>query len=156
MNLDQRLHHAARELRELRIEPPPLGSAAMPTARSTPLRRVPALVAPMLFVLGGLVVVAGGLRPDTVRFEQPMPSPTTVLSPAPDTDVAEGDNTPAGRTSVGRTPVGSAPVGTTPAEELRMIAELVAEVDPALAPSVDPVDPGDPPPIVRPGPIGAV
>lgn len=50
MTIERRLHHAARELRELEIDVPPL---------TAPRRRQPSLVlqamaAPMLFVAGGL------------------------------------------------------------------------------------------------------
>lgn len=65
MSLDRRLHHAARDLREVAIEPPPFEHVLAGRVR---VRRMPSLVAPMLFVLGGLVVasgVTGGLaQPD--------------------------------------------------------------------------------------------
>ncbi len=139
MNIDQRLHHAARELRELNIEPPLLDLGAVPLARAAPHRRIPALVAPMLFVLGGLVMVAGELRPDTARVDEPAPAPTTVTKPTPDAVDAS-----------------SIPVRTTPTDELRMIAELVADIGPDLAPDQDQADSAVPPPVVRPGPIGAI
>lgn len=64
-DIERRLHHAARELRSVEIEPPRLAPFAMhqvPTVRRSGLAgRVPALVMPVLFVLGGLAVIAGGL-----------------------------------------------------------------------------------------------
>ncbi|NNE11325.1 MAG: hypothetical protein HKN41_03680 [Ilumatobacter sp.] len=55
MTIERRLYHAARELRAVPIEVPELGEAT-PARR---MRKVPALAAPVLFVVGGLVAVSG-------------------------------------------------------------------------------------------------
>jgi len=62
MNVDRRLHHAARELREVPIDVPLLDDlthrsepAGRPRPRPRP--RLAALAAPMLFVAGGLLAV---------------------------------------------------------------------------------------------------
>ena len=64
-DLERRLHHAARELRSIDIEPPPLATIAPSRASarrpSGLAARVPALVMPVLFVLGGLAVIGGAL-----------------------------------------------------------------------------------------------
>ena len=60
MNLEHRLHHAARELRAVEIEAPPLAALSAPRRPTGIVSRVPALVMPVLFVLGGLAVIAGG------------------------------------------------------------------------------------------------
>lgn len=134
MNIDQRLHHAARELREVAIEPPPLGTGRSLGARTGTLRRIPALVAPVLFAVGGLVMVAGGLRPDPPALDGPA-SPTR----------------PVEATTPGGAPVGAAvEAPATPDEELRIIASLVAQVTPAAATGEDAT------PVVPPGPTGVV
>lgn len=138
MNLEQRLQHAARDLRNLHVEPPPFDIAGAPGSRSASVRRIPALVAPVLFVLGGLVMASGGLRTESVRHDKPTPTQVPVPTSI----------TPAGEAvEVAAEPV---TVGTTPNEELRIIADLVAEVGPPASSF------GTRPPIVRPGPTGVV
>lgn len=134
MNLEQRLQHAARELRELPVETPPLFAGAPSPVRGTPTRRIPALVAPVLFALGGLVMVAGGLR-------------NTTAGDAPDSGAvptAIDATTPARRS----TPAAVAPI--TAEQELRIIAALAADAGHGRLSSTDG------PPIVPPGPIGVV
>lgn len=70
MNVERRLHHAGRELREVPIEVPPLGSilaGAAPRRRSSSVLQ--ALAAPMLFVAGGLFAY-GAVQSDTVPTMQ--------------------------------------------------------------------------------------
>lgn len=78
MNIEHRLHHAARELREYPIAVPPLdGSApAQPRTRSM---AVPMLV-PMLFVVGALFAVggAGSVHDRSTQSDIPAVSPTSV------------------------------------------------------------------------------
>lgn len=71
MNLEHRLQHAARELREITIDVPPLGR---PVRRRRP-SLVPALAAPMLFAAGALFAV-GAVR----GVERPMNSDISVTS----------------------------------------------------------------------------
>ena len=116
IDIERRLQHAARELREVRIDPPPL-----PTARSdrhSLAGRLPTLVMPVLFVLGGLAIVAGGMER---QVEHAPPAPTASAAPAP------------------------APVAPslTPRQEVALIASLgtgrspsAAPADSAIAPTV--------------------
>jgi hypothetical protein len=129
VNLEHRLQHAARELREVRIETPPL-DGQIPSARSGSLRRIPALVAPVLFTLGGLVMVSGGLRSETPTFDSPPATGAVVTSRTAET----------GSTAT-RT--------TSPIEELRLISSLVAEIEPPADSTADR-------PVARPGPVGVV
>lgn len=125
MNVDHRLHHAARELREVHIETPPLVGPP-PVSGHRTSGRIAATVAPILFAIGGLVMVAGGLRSESASRPESLPVPATI-APAP---------------------VGSAAtVTTSPIEELRLITSLVAHVEP---PAPRPADPA------RPRPIGVV
>lgn len=59
MSIDHRLHHAARELRELPIETPPLETIRR---RRDPARMVHALAAPLLFAAAGLFAY-GAVQP---------------------------------------------------------------------------------------------
>lgn len=66
MDVERRLQRAARELREIEIDVPPLASLGRHRAGGRGLAgRVPALVMPVLFVLGGLAVAAGTLQRGT-------------------------------------------------------------------------------------------
>ena len=129
MNLEHRLQHAARELRDVRIETPPL-SGQIPSARSGSLRRIPALVAPVLFAIGGLVMVAGGLRSETPTFDSPPATEAIVTAPTAE----------AGSTAV---------TTTSPIDELRLITSLVADIEPPADATADR-------PVARPGPVGVV
>ena len=89
MSLEQRLQHAARELREFPIETPPLG-ALPPRRRSFQA----ALVAPVLFALGGVVLVAGTLSTDGDPRPPAATSATTaddlVIPPAEEIEIIAG------------------------------------------------------------------
>lgn len=61
-DVEQRLLRAGRELRELELAPPPLPGVESPSRPSA--SRVPALVMPVLVLLGGLAVMAGALGRD--------------------------------------------------------------------------------------------
>jgi hypothetical protein len=82
-DLERRLHHAARELRSIDIEPPPLATISAPSRPTGLAGRVPALVMPVLFVLGGLAVIAGGLG----RTAEP---PDALPAAAVEHDVGQG------------------------------------------------------------------
>lgn len=144
MNIEHRLQHAARELREVPIAVPPLGAHA-PASRAW--ARVPALATPMLvpllFVAGALFAV-GAIRADTARpirsdipaVVQPATPPLDDV-PAPVVDGAVvADDAPDDVPSV--------------LDELRMIAELNTMRE-------APASPSSPPPSPRPatgvGPI---
>lgn len=89
IELERRLQHAARELRELQIEAPPLPTLHAARRPSGIAGRVPALVMPVLFVLGGLAVVAGGIgRQPEVSSEATSAAPAAaeVAAIAGDTD----------------------------------------------------------------------
>lgn len=120
MNLEHRLQHAARELREVTIDVPPLGTRAAATGMARRTRLVPALAAPILFAAGALFAV-GAVR----SVEQPVHSDIgvvgTVIQPAADPVVVD---------SPGRAPtVDGAPAIEAPSihEELEMISEFLAD-----------------------------
>ena len=98
------------------------------------------LVAPVLFVLGGLVMVAGVVRPTTTPASSDPPASSSVpavaeLPPSPEAE------------PLSPTVEAVFTVDTTPLQELRLIASLVSSIEPAV--TVEP-------PIVRPGPTGVV
>lgn len=90
IDVERRLQHAARELRGVEIEPPPLGSLGAPRRPTGVARRIPALVMPVLFVLGGLAVVVGGVDH---RGDAPDATPVGEAV-APAVDDATGDVEP--------------------------------------------------------------
>lgn len=109
MNIERRLHHAARELREVPIDVPVLGD---PSLRGRPRARRPRLAAsaaPMLFVAGGLLAVGVMQRevPEPAHSDIPT-APAEADPPAPDAGGADA-----------ATPSVS--------EELRLIAGLLDE-----------------------------
>lgn len=91
MSLERRLQHAARELRAVDVAVPPLGA----TSRAGTSRRfsIQVVALPLLFVVGGLVVVgvlddrrdAGGSFDDTpAGVDQPAAvAPAAPASPTP-------------------------------------------------------------------------
>jgi hypothetical protein len=56
MTIDRRLHHAARELREIEIDAPPLPKVSAGHVRRS---KIPAVAASLLVVLGGIAVWSG-------------------------------------------------------------------------------------------------
>ena len=121
IELERRLQHAARELREVQIEAPPLSSLSAPRRPSGILGRVPALVMPVLFVLGGLAVVTGGVG----RQPEPASEATTAAPAAVEAAAvtAETDE--------------SAAVTLTAHQEIALIAALA----PAPPPTAEPAAP---------------
>lgn len=126
-DLERRLHHAARELRSIDIEPPPLATIA--PSRASARRpsglgaRVPALVMPVLFVLGGLAVIGGALG-HTAEPPEALPAePAAVAPPAQSGSTAD--------------PGVSRPLSAR--QELALIASLKPTVS---APEPAPVSPG--------------
>ena len=98
--IEQRLFRAGRELREIEIEAPPfeLLVSRPPAARPSGwMMRVPAMLMPVLFVLGGLAVID--------------------RSPTPDPGVTES-------AVVLAADAGSAVASLTPLEEIAMISSL--------------------------------
>ena len=115
-DLERRLHHAARELRSIDIEPPPFASVAAPGRPSGLVGRVPALVMPVLFVLGGLAVVAGGLGRTTEVPDAQSNPPAVEVTP-----IAAQPGRIAGETS--------APILSVH-QELALIASLAPAAEP--------------------------
>jgi hypothetical protein len=107
-DLDHRLHRAARELREMPVEAPPLESLGIaPTRRSD--TALPALLATMLLVAGGLVGFAVGRSHPDARTDHAIAAVDEVsaVTPIPDVDAT-------------RDPAGSgAPISPTPADRMR-------------------------------------
>lgn len=143
MNIEHRLQHAARELREVPIVVPPLGSR---TRAHTP-RRVHALATPMLvpllFVAGALFAI-GATRPGVHQsIQTDIPAASRPASP--------GDaEPPADTRSTDESPAVHAPSVLV---ELQMIADLVnTRSAPAPAETPDPVaeEPGRPANIIGP------
>lgn len=139
MNLEHRLQHAARELRELPIEVPPLGSCAPTSARSRlHVLATPALI-PMLFVAGALFAI-GAMRPDIHRpMHSDIPAAVAADSSGAEPAVATGGEP--GAVDV------DAPIVEAPSvlDELQMIAALVNErptpsADATSPPTAEPVD----------------
>lgn len=123
MNIDRRLHHAARELREVSIDVPPLGDPARPR-RTTPRRpRLAALAAPMLFVTGGLLAVGVMQREASEPMHTDMPA-ASVAATVPEADVMG---------------VAAPPVS----EELRLIAGLLDVQSPPPTPEVTSTEPDE-------------
>ena len=144
MNIEHRLQHAARELREVPIAVPPLGSR---TRVRTP-RRVHALATPMLvpllFVAGALFAI-GATRPGVHQSIQ------TDIPAAASRPASPGDAEPPADTS------GSDEVSAVHAPsvliELQMIADLVntrSALAPAETPAPVPEEPGRPAGVVGP------
>lgn len=131
IDLERRLQHAARELRAVEIEPPPFESLTAPRRPSGITGRIPALVMPVLFVIGGLAIVAGGMGREA---EQPAATISAEVEPP-----VRGDDDAAA--SSGELTV-SAPA-LTARQEIALISSLapalprsVAETPP-VAPVVD-------------------
>lgn len=126
MTVDQRLHRAAHELRELPIELPTFA----PPARARAGRRLlPTVVTSLLFVVGALAVVTQATAPT---------SETAI-----ETSTDSGDSTGAAE----QAPVAPARASTaalTPREELAIIARLgdPANAEAAAEPEDHPIPPG--------------
>lgn len=92
-DIERRLLHAARELRAVPIEPPPLSSLGRPgPCPSGLVARLPALVMPVLFVLGGLAIAAGGLDRPVVETQQPAADRGAVATDTATTNAVATDN----------------------------------------------------------------
>lgn len=116
MNIEQRLQHAARELREVEISVPPLGH------RSTPVRRLPGLatpvLVPLLFVAGALIAIGATRAPVHQPIQSDIPA---VVEPA------TGAEAPAATADVDAEPPAVADADAPSVlDELEMIATLVA------------------------------
>lgn len=160
MNVERRLHHAARELREVTIVVPPLGR---PRRDGAATRVLQALAAPLLFVAGGLFAVGAMQQTSTVPTQSdivtgtvgPAGGPAAVVEPAVGPATVSTDDDTATRAV-------SAP---SVRAELEMIAAIVssnqaarAEPEPAAgeSPPSEPVDAGIGRPDAAPEPIDAV
>lgn len=104
MSVDQRLHHAARELREFQVDIPEF---TPPARRSAAL---PSVVASVLFVIGALGVLATDAR------DGGAPSPVAAVAAAPDAG-------PVAQRRVAPPPTDAAPT-LTPRQEMLMIASI--------------------------------
>ena len=100
MTIERRLHHAARELREVPIEVPPLGGVPhLPARTGTPRPRLAALAAPMLFVVGGILTV-GVLRrqvPEAPRSDIPAAPSAVHADPVAPPEHDDGPTAPSVR-----------------------------------------------------------
>lgn len=133
MSLEQRLQHAARDLRGVEIPVPPLGGADV-SARARP-RRLQMVAVPVLFVVGGLMAV-NGVRQDVT----PTPFDSDIVDQieTTETPVAEAPTRPeqqqrsTGPTDVQRADVEPnevAPTDALPAApNARAEMDIIAEV----------------------------
>ena len=111
MNIERRLQHAARELREVPIVVPPLSSRRNGGGATLILQ---ALAAPMLFVAGGLFAIGALRDTPTVPVQTDIVgTPVTVDAP----DVAPATADPAGE-----------PVRPISAPSVRAELEMIAEI----------------------------
>lgn len=128
MTIEHRLQHAARELREVRIDVPPLGGPLPPTRRN----RLQALAAPMLFVVGGVLAVGVVQGRAAEPIQTDIPLAPSVVDPGPTTAEAMTASVPA----------------PSVRSELEMIAEIiqsggprpVQEPQPASVPAEDVIE----------------
>lgn len=101
MTIDRRLHHAARELREVPIEVPPLSGLPHRSASRNGSRRprLAVLAAPMLFVVGGLLTVGELQRQEPDSPHSDIPAAPTVVDAGPIPQGGPGDdpNAPSAR-----------------------------------------------------------
>lgn len=133
MSLERRLQHAARELRELAIEPP--GRPVSPVRRQRPLAALTAVGVPVLFVLSGVLVAAGA-------FARVAPSTTLPAAAAVDEQPPE--------------PGGRAPHTTTTPTPAHVEVGLIADLVRAHATPVASPPPVTGTPISVPGPVSLV
>ena len=126
MNIERRLHHAVRELREVTIEAPALDDlAGRPRPRPRPRPRLAALAAPMLFVAGGVLAV--GMMQRSVDA----PVHRDFGGVAPETE-AEADAGPAAA-------IGPGAPAPSVNDELRLIRGIVESAP--ERPEVGPIEP---------------
>lgn len=123
MNIERRLHHAARELREVPITVPPLGRRRAGGGGGSgggATRILQALAAPLLFVAGGLFAI-GAMQGTPVEPIQTdiVGTPTVVVDPVGDPARAD---TAADAEAVRAASVSAPSVRV----ELEMIAEIVS------------------------------
>jgi len=124
MTLEHRLQHAARELREVHIDVPPLGVARTAPRRSRLATVGAPLLVPMMFVIGALFAIGathGAVTQPTVS-DIPVVQPG-VDSPSPPTPdpVNVSDDADASERSAA-----SAPSAPSALAEREMIAELLS------------------------------
>ena len=119
MTIEHRLQHAARELRELQIDVPPLGTKSVGTRRSLLQTLAAPMLVPMLFVAGGLVAIGASRAEVTPSTQSDIPnvSPATVTPADP--------NRAATPPQVDADPVASSPPSML--VELAMIADVPGE-----------------------------
>lgn len=123
MTIDRRLHHAARELREVRIDVPPLGMPPPAPRRF----RLQAVAAPMLFVAGAALAMGVMQNRAAEPVHTDIPAVPSVVDAGP---------VPSQATNV----IVPAPSARA---ELEMIAEFIKSNGPAPAPTVISTEPAD-------------
>lgn len=129
MNIEHRLQHAARDLREVPIAVPPLGrrSGTRPVPMRLPALATPVLV-PLLFVAGALFAIGAARAPVHQPIQSDIPA---IVGPVTD------DEVPAATSDLADEPP-AVVVADVPSvlDELEMIATLVTPRSaPAPAPS---------------------
>lgn len=125
MNLEQRLQQAARDLREVPVAVPPLGSFARGRPRSRALTMTTPVLVPLLLVAGALFAI-GSTRPDVGR---PVQSDLPAVSGSVDPSTAVTQVEARAEPEVRSTDAPSALV------EVQMIAEFVSRARSAKPPA---------------------
>lgn len=136
MNLEQRLQHAARDLREVPVAVPPLGTVAAGRRRSRVHTTATSMLVPLLFVAGALLAIGAtraGIDP-SVRSDLPPVSDSVDPATAVPVDAGTG---------------GDAPTVDTPSAlvELQLIADVVGSArtaEPPGEPVATPIPPTGP------------
>lgn len=120
MTIERRLHHAARELREVPIDVPALGELLPRSHRRSTRRqsRLPVFAAPLLFIAGGVLAVG--------VMQQQVPEPTQSDIPAVSAVVDAGP-APVERSQL-------AVPAPSVRDELQLIAGLLSDPPPSPPP----------------------
>lgn len=132
MTIERRLQHAARELREVHIDIPPLGAYTADRGGSPGRSRLQTvggpLLVPLLFVAGGLFAIGATRTAVQPQVHSDIPAAQTAVTTAPSTGA------PATQ------PAASGATVPSLLEELEMIAGLVSREGSNDAPATPTVD----------------
>jgi len=84
MTIERRLQHAARELREVQIDVPPLGTKSVGRRRHRLQMLAAPVLIPMLFVAGGLVAIGASRAEVTPSTPSDLPAVSTTTATSAD------------------------------------------------------------------------
>jgi hypothetical protein len=147
MNIEQRLQHAARDLREVAVEVPPLGSVGHARPRSRVHALATPVLVPLLFVAGALLAIGATRQGGDTPVQSDLPAVGESVDPAASgAAVTPGDEPD--EHDEHQAPAVDAPSALV---EQQMIAEFISSArsaKPAPSPDDDPPslpEPTDPP-----------